>query len=84
MKNDEDWESPLHNLNRETMMDFFFFVGEISRINSTGSSEVYMRQFQELYTTITGRYVDRNDSKELYKVVPHAFSAIRYYNYAYR
>lgn len=72
MKDDEDWESPLHNLTRETMMDFFLFVGEISRLNSTGSSKEYIRQFSELHTSVTGRYVDRNDYKELYKVGPLA------------
>ena len=72
MKDDEDWESPLHNITRETMMDFFLFVGEISRIKSTGSSKEYIRQFSELYTSVTGRYVDRNDYKELYKVGPLA------------
>lgn len=68
MKDDEDWESPLHNLTRETMMDFFLFVGETSSLNSTGSSKGYIRQFSELHTSVIGRYVDRNDYKELYKV----------------
>jgi hypothetical protein len=27
-----------------------------------------MRQFQELYTSVTGQYMDRNDSKAVYKV----------------
>jgi hypothetical protein len=70
MKDDEDWKSPLHNLTRETLMDFFFFVGETSKIESWGSSKGYIRRFSELYTTVTGRYVDRNDFKDLYKVQP--------------
>lgn len=68
VKDDEDWESPLHNLTREMMMDFFLFVGEMSKLSSTGSSKGYIRRFSELYTSVTGRYVDRNDYKELYKV----------------
>jgi hypothetical protein len=68
MKCSEDWESLLRNLDRQTLMDFFLWVGETSRIGSTGSSGEYMRQFSQLHTTVTGRYVDRNDYKELYKV----------------
>lgn len=63
-----DWRLTITNVNRETMMDFFLFVCETSRIKSRGSSEEYIRQFQQLYTTVTGRYADRNDIKELYKV----------------
>jgi hypothetical protein len=37
-------------------------------ITSWGSIEEYIRQFQQLYTTVNGRYMDRNHSKEVYKV----------------
>ena len=33
-----------------------------------GSVEEYIRQFQQLYTTVDGRYMDRNDAKEVYKI----------------
>jgi hypothetical protein len=58
----------IQSISRETMMDFFLFVCEHSRIKSRGSSEEYIRQFAQLHTTVTGRYVDRNDMKELYKM----------------
>lgn len=38
------------------------------KITSWGSAEEYIRQFQQLYTTVNGQYMDRNDSKEVYKV----------------
>ena len=63
-----DWKATIQNLTRETMMDFFLFICENYKIKSWGTSEEYMRQFQQLHTTITGRYINRNDSKEVYKV----------------
>lgn len=41
---------------------------ETSNITLWGSTEEYIRQFQQLYTIINGRYIDRNHSKEVYKV----------------
>lgn len=29
---------------------------------------MYIRQFQQLYTTVTSRFINRNDAKEIYKV----------------
>jgi hypothetical protein len=55
-------------VSRETLMNFFLFVCENSRLKSRGSLEKYIRQFSQLHTTVTGRYVNRNDIKELYKV----------------
>jgi hypothetical protein len=63
-----DWKATIQNISRETMMDFFLFVCENSKIKSRGSSEEYIRQFSQLHTTVTGRYIDRNDRKELSKV----------------
>ena len=65
-----EWKETLMSIARETMMDFFLFVCEISKIESWGTSLLYIRQFQSLYTTVTGRFMDRNDMKELYKVIP--------------
>ncbi|XP_044716549.1 FluG domain-containing protein [Hirsutella rhossiliensis] len=62
-----DWKATIRNLARETTMDFFLFVCGNYKVKSWGTSEEYMRQFQQLYTTVTGRYMDRNDSKEVYK-----------------
>lgn len=63
-----DWEATIKNLKRETTQDFFLYVCEHSKITSWGSGEEYIRQFQQLYTTVNGQYMDRNDAKEVYKV----------------
>ncbi|KAI3339677.1 FluG domain-containing protein [Ustulina deusta] len=62
-----DWEATIKSLKRETTQDFFLYVCENSKITSWGSGEEYIRQFQQLYTTVTGQYMDRNDAKEVYK-----------------
>ena len=49
-------------------MDFFLFICENYNVKSWGSTELYIRQFQQLYTTITGQYMDRNDAKKVYNV----------------
>lgn len=64
-----DWKATLSTITRATMQAFFYWVCENHNINSWGTSQVYIRQFQQLHTTITGRYSDRNDIKELYKVL---------------
>lgn len=64
-----DWELTLQNIKRSTMQDFFFWVLENHKIGSEGTSKEYIRQFQQLYTTITSRFADRNDIAELYKVL---------------
>lgn len=65
-----EWRAALKNVARETMMSFFLRISEWSmgKIKSWGTTQVYIRQFQQLYTTVAGRYMDRNDAKELYKV----------------
>lgn len=65
-----EWQAALKNVTRETMMSFFLRISEwsIGKIKSWGTTQVYIRQFQQLYTTVAGRYMDRNDAKELYKV----------------
>lgn len=63
-----DWEATIKNLKRETSQDFFLYVCERSKITSRGSTEEYIRQFQQLYTTVNSQYIDRNDAKEVYKV----------------
>ncbi|TIC97035.1 hypothetical protein CH35J_007397 [Colletotrichum higginsianum] len=64
-----EWQTALENVTRETMMSFFLRVSEWSKgkIKSWGTTQVYIRQFQQLYNTVTGRSMDRNDAKELYK-----------------
>lgn len=49
-------------------MDFLLFICTNYRVGSWGTSNEYIRQFQQLYTTVTGQFMDRNDVKEVYKV----------------
>ena len=64
-----DWKATINTINRATMQGFFYWVCENHNIKSWGTLEVYIRQFGQLHTTVTGRYPDRNDMKELYKVL---------------
>jgi len=61
-----EWEATLRNVSRELAMDFFLFVCESYNVRSWGSSKVYIRQFQEMYTTITGKFMNRNHARDLY------------------
>ncbi|RYO79499.1 hypothetical protein DL762_008139 [Monosporascus cannonballus] len=64
-----EWREALErHLTREITMDFFLHVCEVSRIESWGTSQQYILQFQLLYTNVTGRRMDRNDAKEPYIV----------------
>ncbi len=65
-----EWKVTLQNTGRELIMEFFLFVCESYKVRSWGTSKVYIRQFEELYTTVTGRFLDRNHAKELYSVTP--------------
>ncbi|EWZ77486.1 hypothetical protein FOWG_18108, partial [Fusarium oxysporum f. sp. lycopersici MN25] len=59
-----DWKATIQSLKRETTQDFVLYMCERYNITSWGSIEEYIRQFQQLYTTVNGRYMDRNHSKE--------------------
>jgi hypothetical protein len=50
-------------------MDFLFYIGENYTIGSEGTMAQYIRQFQQLYRLVSGKYMDRNDSEEVYKVL---------------
>ncbi len=49
-------------------MDFIDYICDNYRITSEGTSWEYFRQYQQLYTDVNGRYMDRNDCKEIKKV----------------
>ncbi|KAL8310634.1 hypothetical protein RB597_010464 [Gaeumannomyces tritici] len=66
-KNVGDPEAILKSLRPETTKDFFLFVCGNYTIKSWGTTHVYIRQFQQLYTVITGRFMDRNNAREVYK-----------------
>ncbi|OAQ58141.2 FluG domain-containing protein [Pochonia chlamydosporia 170] len=61
-----DWEETIRSLGPETTMDFFLFVCGNYKVKSWGSTEEYIRQFQQLYTTVTGQYMNRAHSKAVY------------------
>jgi hypothetical protein len=56
----------IRKADRTMAMDFLLRLCEISRIKSWGTS--YFRQYKQLYASATGRYMDRNDSREVLKV----------------
>ncbi|KAJ9419892.1 hypothetical protein FOXG_15582 [Fusarium oxysporum f. sp. lycopersici 4287] len=62
-----EWKATLENLDRGTTQDFLLYICERYKITSWGSGHEYIRQFQQLYTTVNGQYMDRNDTKEVYK-----------------
>ncbi|RKL20511.1 hypothetical protein BFJ72_g15059 [Fusarium proliferatum] len=62
-----EWKATLENLDRGTTQDFLLYNCERYKITSWGSGNEYIRQFQQLYTTVNGQYMDRNDTKEVYK-----------------
>ena len=49
-------------------MDFLDHLCEKYKINSSGTSWEYFRQYKQLYARKVGQYVDINDSKEIQKV----------------
>ncbi|KAF3352302.1 Heat shock protein, putative [Verticillium dahliae VDG1] len=62
-----DWKTTIEHLDRGTTQDFLLYICERYKITSWGSGHEYIRQFQQLYTTVNGQYMDRNDTKEVYK-----------------
>ncbi|KAI1026560.1 hypothetical protein LB503_013368 [Fusarium chuoi] len=62
-----EWKATLENLDCGTTQDFLLYICERYKITSWGSGHEYIRQFQQLYTTVNGQYMDRNDTKEVYK-----------------
>ncbi|KAK2469504.1 hypothetical protein H9L39_18775 [Fusarium oxysporum f. sp. albedinis] len=62
-----EWKATLENLDRGTTQDFLLYIYERYKITSWGSGHEYIRQFQQLYTTANGQYMNRNDTKEVYK-----------------
>lgn len=68
-----DWQNTIKNLDRPMAMDFLDHLCERWKITSYGTSWIYWRQFKQLYASVTGRFVDRNDNREIHKV--HCFNS---------
>ena len=65
-----DWKDVIKRGDRAMAMDFLDHLYEMWKITSEGTSWEYWRQYKQLYTSVTGRYVDRNDGREVLKVCP--------------
>lgn len=58
----------IQQADRAMAMDFLDHLCETWKINSEGTSWEYWRQYKQLYSSVTGKYVDRNDGREVLKV----------------
>lgn len=63
-----DWKQVILKADRAMAMDFLDYLCERWKIISEGTSWEYWRQYKQLYSSVTGRYVDRNDAREVHKV----------------
>lgn len=54
------------------MVSFLEYLCQTYRITTWGTSWQYFRQYKQLYASVTGRYMDTNDAKEIKKVRPPA------------
>jgi len=48
-------------------MDFLNYLCDTYKITSSDTSWEYFRQYKQLYSSVSGRYMDTNDSKEIHK-----------------
>ena len=63
----ETWMAVMEKADREMAMDFLHHMCDTCNINSDGTSWEYFRQFKQLYSSVTGHYMNTNDSKEVLK-----------------
>ncbi|KAK4107064.1 hypothetical protein N656DRAFT_840631 [Canariomyces notabilis] len=61
------WREVMQKANRAMAMDFLEYLCQTCRIVSWSASWQYFRQYKQLYASVTGRYMDTNDSKEVKK-----------------
>ncbi|KAK3186299.1 hypothetical protein K4F52_004837 [Lecanicillium sp. MT-2017a] len=59
------WKDVIQKLDRPTAMDFLDYMCETWKIRSDGSSWEYWRQLKQLYSSVTGCFIDRNDNREI-------------------
>ena len=59
------WQEVIGKADRAMAMNFLLYLWETSRIKSWRTSWKYFRQYKQLYASATGRYMDRNDSREI-------------------
>ncbi|KAN0087003.1 hypothetical protein V8E54_000691 [Elaphomyces granulatus] len=62
------WRKAIEEADRAMSMDFLLHLCETYKIQSWGTSWEYFRQYKQLYASVTGKLIDRNDSNEVKKV----------------
>jgi hypothetical protein len=67
------WEDIIRNADQAEAMDFLEYLCQSYRIKSWGSLWEYFRQYKQ-FASVNGRYIDRNDSREVHKVCLQAAS----------
>ncbi|KAK3905564.1 hypothetical protein C8A05DRAFT_30629 [Staphylotrichum tortipilum] len=63
----QNWRDAVQVANRATAVSFLEYLCQTYRIATSGTSWQYFRQYKQLYASVTGRYMDTNDSKEIKK-----------------
>jgi hypothetical protein len=56
------WQEVIEKANRAMAMDFLLHLCKTYRIESWSTSWQYFRQYKQSYASVTGRYMDRNES----------------------
>ncbi|CAJ2510565.1 Uu.00g095340.m01.CDS01 [Anthostomella pinea] len=62
----EDWRTVIKTIEVSTIIDFCLHICESDRIKAQESLKQYFRRFQQLYTSQTGNFMNRNDSHLVY------------------
>lgn len=55
------WRDVIRNADRTEAMDFLKYLCQSCRITSWGTSWEYFRQYKQLFASVNGHYMDRND-----------------------
>ncbi|KAK4171428.1 hypothetical protein QBC36DRAFT_391114 [Triangularia setosa] len=64
---EKPWRAVIKTADRAMAMDFLGYLCQTCRIKSWGASWEYFRQYKQLYASVTGCCMDRNDSLEVKK-----------------
>ncbi|KAL7786357.1 FluG domain-containing protein [Trichoderma ceciliae] len=59
------WEEALLKADKLIAMDFILFICDNYKIKSENTSWVYFRQYKQLYTSVTGASMSRDESREI-------------------
>ena len=79
------WKAAIETADKAMAMDFLDFICNTYIITSPDSSWEYFHQYKQLYSSVSGRYMDTNGSKEGHKAsryiiffpcLTHSFSSL--------